>query len=158
MVACARYRQMTLERILQAAVNSMIRGKRTPHCYHAHVHGKGYVNDGTIAADRADYLRQLERDAQSEIDNVRYASGYAEPGYDAPEKGVVLANWNTLPRDLDRILERAGYAIEWSDEWSECENCNRIVRTSPDSYGWRQSFVIYKDFEPVCARFRVERF
>lgn len=50
---------MTLERILKAAVNSMITGHHSPHCFRAHVIGKGYVNDGSAEYDRADYIRQL---------------------------------------------------------------------------------------------------
>lgn len=127
---------MRLERILQAAVNSMVHGHHAPHCYSAHVVGRGYVNDGSKVYDRADYLRQLERSAQSEVDNMGFAPDYAEPGYDTPAKGVLFANWNCLPENLDRILERAGYAVEWSDEWTMCEDCQRAFRTSADSFCW----------------------
>lgn len=141
---------MTLEFILKAAVSSMIKGHHTPHCYSAHIPGKGYVNDGNREDLRADYLRQLERDAKSEIDNLTYATGYAEPGYTDPEKGVVLLNWNKFPRGLDDILERAGYAIEWSDEWSTCSDCGKLVRTSPDGYSWQPSYRIMNECEIVC--------
>ncbi len=128
---------MTLETILNAAVSSMITGHHSPHCYSAHVIGKGYVNDGNAHLfDRADYLRQLERSVRSEIDNMRFAPGYAERGYDVPTKGVLFADWNKFPRDFDKVLERAGYAVEWSDEWSQCDDCQRAFRTSADSYCW----------------------
>lgn len=134
---------MKLETILSAAVSSMIRGHHAPHCFTAHVPGRGYVNDGsnTLGFDRADYLRQLERAAQSEIENLGFADHYSEPGYSDPEKGIVWVNWNCLPRGLDRILERAGYAVEWSDEWSTCDDCGGAVRTQPDSYSWECSYV-----------------
>lgn len=144
---------MTLERILKAAVASMITGHHVPHCYSAHVVGEGYVNkgDGTTARhDRADYLRQLEQTATSEVENLGYAPSYAEPGYTNPEKGVIWANWNNLPRDLDRVLERAGYAVEWSDEWANCDDCQRAVRTSPDSYGYQPYYVFVDDCTIVC--------
>jgi hypothetical protein len=143
---------MTLERILSAAKNSMLgpNAKRQPHCYRAHVPGKGYVNDGALVADCAEFERQLERDVQSEIDNIGYASEYAEPGYTQPAKGIVFANWNVFPRGLDSILERAGYEIEWSDEWSTCEDCGRAVRTSADSYGWTRSYVIMGEGSLLC--------
>jgi hypothetical protein len=143
---------MTLERILSAAKSAMCapNAKRAPHCYSAHVQGRGYVNDGSILDTRADYLRQLASSVQSEIDNIGWAEGYAEPGYDAPRNGVVLANWNVFPRDFDRVLERAGYAIEWSDEWSTCDSCNRIVRTSADSYGWTRSYYLANECEIIC--------
>lgn len=143
---------MTLEWILTAAINSMIRGHHVPHCYRAHVLGKGYVNDGSDPRTRADYLVQLERDARYEVDNIGYASDYAEPGYTAGPRGIVLANWNRFPRGLDRVLERAGYTVEWSDEWSTCEDCGKLVRTSADSYGWHASYVLVDGCEIVCAQ------
>lgn len=142
---------MTLERILTAAVRSMIDGKRAPHCFSAHVLGRGYVNDGSAVFDRADYLRQLQRSAESEIENMGYAEGYAEPGYTQPAKGVLMANWNCLPRDLDRLLERAGYAIEWSDEWTVCEDCNKALRTEPNGYDWRPAYTIVDECAIVCT-------
>lgn len=141
---------MTLDRILKAAVASMITGHHAPHCYTAHVVGKGYVNDGSLVYDRADYLRQLERDATSEVENMGYAPSYAELGYDQPAHGVLWANWNKLPRNLDRILERAGYAVEWSDEWTTCDDCNRAVRTQPDSHDWRPGYSLSDSGEILC--------
>lgn len=132
---------MTLERILQAAVNSLSQGKRKPHCFSAWVKGKGYVNDGTLAEDMPEYTRQAISAAQTEVDNIGYAAEYAEPGYSNPKCGILFANWNNLPRNLDSILERLGYAIEWSDEWGFCDDCGRAFRTSPDSYSWQRNSV-----------------
>lgn len=140
---------LSFERIMRAAIDSMIRGHHAPFCYRAHVSGKGYVNEGDPAT-RADYLRQLERSATSEAENAGYARDYAEPGYTAGPKGIVLANWNVFPRELGDTLERAGYSVEWSDEWSTCDDCNRLVRTSADSYGWRASFKLVYGCEIVC--------
>jgi hypothetical protein len=130
---------MTLERILAAAVNAMIRGKRSAYCFSAHVPGQGYVNDGSAAYDRADYLRQLERTARGEVENMGSAPHYCEPGHDQPAKNraVLLANWNSLPSDLGDLLEKAGYKTEWSDEWTTCDDCGGCYRTQPDSHGWR---------------------
>jgi hypothetical protein len=135
---------MTLEYILRAAVHAMIYQGRKAHCYRAHVPGEGYVNDGTFRTfgTRADYLRQLKRSAQSEIESMGYAQTYAEPGYTQPKRGVVWANWNVLPRGLDSILERAGYAVEWADEWTTCSDCYRAIRTEPDGYDWKPGYVI----------------
>lgn len=141
---------MTLEYILRAAVRSMIHGHHAPHCYSAHVQGKGYIDRGDDPETRPEFLRQLERDATSEIENATYAPGYAEPGYSDPARGVVFADWNCLPRELDRILERAGYEIQWPDEWSTCDDCQKAVRTSPDSYSWRRSFYMPDDCTIVC--------
>lgn len=117
---------MTLERIFRAALNDMHAGRVEPHC-------------GAPA----------RKDEYSSLSEVEWAPGYAEPGYDEPKHGVVLANWNGYPSRLTDILEKAGYAIEWSDEWTSCENCGKVFRTSPDSYGWQMSGVI-EDGGAVC--------
>ena len=130
---------MKLETILKASVNSMIHGHHEAHCYSAFKQGHGYTNRGKTIEDRPDYLRQLERDATSEVGNMGYATEYAEPGYDKPKKGILFANWNTLPRDLDTILEKLGYAIEWSDEWEVCE-CMKAFRLVADSFCWEPAY------------------
>jgi len=135
---------MTFEYIMRKSLS------RPAHCYSAHVPGKGYVNRGDDPSTRADYDRQRVQTALSEIDNVTWAPGYAEKGYDDPKRGVLFANWNYFARGLDSILERAGYAIEWSDEWATCADCNRAVRTSGDSYFWQPSYIWQNDCEIVC--------
>lgn len=123
---------------------------RQPHCFSAHVVGKGYVNRGDDPATREEYLRQYHRTAESEIENMQYAADYAEPGYSTPEKGILFANWNRFPSKATDLLERAGYAIEWSDEWSLCDDCGKAVRTSPDSYSWSNSYAIVGECSIVC--------
>ena len=76
---------------------------------------------------------------------------YSEPGYDA-ESTVLFADWNSegkwnqenskydktsklLPL-LCELAEKVGFAIEWSDEWETCQDCQGAFRTSADSYGW----------------------
>lgn len=76
-----------------------------------------------------------------------FASGVAEPGYE--DKPVILANWNYVPGKMFDALENHGFACEWSDEWMTCPGCDKIVRTSPDSYGWNPSYVEI-DSEYVC--------
>ncbi len=74
--------------------------------------------------------------------------GYAEPGYTDPEYLVLLDNWNrygNYGREIIKLLETCGCAIEWSDEWIECYDCYKIVRTSPDSYGWTRSYVHWEE-------------
>lgn len=102
---------------------------REAHCYH----GKDRV-----------------RSAESEIECMNYSREYAEPGYTQPDKGILFANWNVFPTKVTDILERYGYSIEWSDEWSTCGNCNKAVRTSPDSYGWTPQYLIVNDCEIIC--------
>lgn len=115
---------------------------RPAHCFSAFVPGQGYVNDGSRVDLHDDYEKQRQRRAESEIENMGFAPKYAEPGYDDPIKGILFADWNVFARGVDRILERAGYAIEWSDEWTTCGDCGNAVRTQPDSWIWKPSYVI----------------
>jgi hypothetical protein len=88
--------------------------------------------------------------------------GYAEPGYDDNEIAVVTGNWNVGPdkewvpsefvdpnhEDTEegevlttgRALELLGVELEWSDEWTTCCDCNKLVRTQPNSYSWKRSY------------------
>jgi len=89
-------------------------------------------------------------------------NGYAEPGYETLENGVVvLANWNEHARGeakaertmsrLVNILEHFGAELEWSDEWAVCE-CGKCVRTSPDSHGWKRYFWLNESAsEIICG-------
>lgn len=127
---------MSPQLILKASINDMIKGRRAPHCFSAHVIGQGYVNKGENPDTRADYLRQLERDATNEAENMGYSPSYAELGHTQPRKGILFANWNKFPSNIDKLLKRAGYEIEWNDEWTTCEDCNKAFRTEADSYCW----------------------
>lgn len=103
------------------------------------------------------------------LEEISWAPGYAEPGYEDPKdkKGVYLGNWNApdyydpvqrcridypdghlLPR-LKEALEKAGADTEWEDEWACCDDCGRIARTIPDWIGW-QSVLIYNLSEGSC--------
>jgi len=130
---------MKLETILNAAKHAMLKGRHSPHCYSAHVIGEGYVNKGQPQHDRADYLRQLERTVQSEIENMGFASDYAELGYTKPSRGILFANWNCFPSRFDDLLEKLGFAVEWNDEWIVC-GCLKAFRTEADSYVWTPSY------------------
>ena len=76
-------------------------------------------------------------------------SGCVEPGYD--DKPVALGNWNNIPEKVSKALEFMGYEIEWEDEWTSCGGCGKLVRTSPNSYGWSQYFAILNDCELICG-------
>lgn len=97
---------------------------------------------------------------------ITWSPGYAEPGYDAPENGVLFANWNAETRynetthkfetvddtmsRIAKVAETAGYETEWYDEWSTCGDCGLAVRTSPDSYSWQPSYVVLNECELLC--------
>jgi len=103
-------------------------------------------------------LDRIMQDGRWDID---WAAEYVEPGHTAGSHGILFADWNNEQRratDAERadgqywidvsdfrsrfarILERAGYACEWSDEWTICA-CGKAVRMTADSWDWRPSFV-----------------
>jgi len=82
---------------------------------------------------------------QYPMDNINSSHGYAEPGYTDTPKGILLANWNNVSKRVQCILERAGYSLEWEDEWCTCSGCGKAVRTQADSYQWQQSFWMPED-------------
>jgi hypothetical protein len=110
------------------------------------------------AALEAAKRRCKNDEAQSRLEDVQlHCKGYAEPGYTDPASGVIaLGNWNdiskwnekkqsfdhvdsTLPRLADNF-EKLGVELDWSDEWKACDECFKLVRTSPDSYGWQRHY------------------
>jgi len=82
---------------------------------------------------------------------------YAGEGNDGIECAAT-GNWNTvteynvemkqrvtvpggdLPARLLKVLEKLGVECEWSDEWTTCCECGRLLRTNPDSWGFRPYF------------------
>lgn len=87
-----------------------------------------------------------------------HSCGYAEKGYDDPESGLIATgNWNRvsqynretqrvesisdLPERVGKCLEKLGVELEWSDEWSCCDDCSKLIRTQPDSHFWTPSYV-----------------
>ena len=41
----------------------------------------------------------------SAIEDMGFAFEYAEPGYTNPAKGILFADWNLFPKNLDSLLE-----------------------------------------------------
>jgi hypothetical protein len=93
---------------------------------------------------------------RSQIDSFTVCTqGYAEPGYSDPASGIIVfGNFNAItkytgnkfitiddaPARLAKLLEKLGVELEWSDEWTTCNQCGRAVRTKPDSYSWQPSY------------------
>lgn len=70
------------------------------------------------------------------------AEGYGEPGYTDPKAGVLIGDWNAIPSEVCRVLERSGFELEWSDEWTiHYEGDGKAYRVSADSYGWQPSLI-----------------
>ncbi len=78
--------------------------------------------------------------------DAEWTSHYGEPGYTA-DKGIILANWNNVPKNIATTLEGEGYSLEWSDEWMIDYNNSKAYRTSPDSYHWQCQVRITRDGE-----------
>lgn len=74
--------------------------------------------------------------------DAQWCSYYGEPGYSDPARGVILANWNDIPKWVGDYLEAAGFECEWSDEWWIDSNRDKAYRTEPSSYGWRPTAVL----------------
>lgn len=103
------------------------------------------------------------KEGRDRIAEVEFYSAYAEPGYDGDK--IAVGNWNAIskwykaggesvdidntPERLGNLLEKMGYDLVWSDEWVACLHCNKLVRTTPDSYSWKASYNLI-DYEPFC--------
>ena len=88
-----------------------------------------------------------------------HTEGYAEPGYSSKHGIVATGNWNEIsewkegeskvlditPSLVAARLEKLGVDLEWSDEWEACCECRKLVRTSPDSYGWKRAYWMSDD-------------
>src|SRR5208337_4570393 len=72
------------------------------------------------------------REGRGRVEDVQlHYAGVAEPGYD---------NHDIVTR-LGDVLSKLGVELEWEDEWATCDECMKLVRTSPDSYSWQRSYV-----------------
>lgn len=78
-----------------------------------------------------------------------YYTGIAEKGYDDQE--MICANWNNNER-IGVWIEKHFPDIElsWDDEWTNCSNCYKAVRTLPDCYSWTPSYLWASDCEILC--------
>lgn len=104
--------------------------------------------------------------AKSHLELITFhTAGYAEPGYQDPESGVIATgNWNDISEYVDGKhntiddapawlcdqLEEMDVEIEWSDEWERCEDCAKLVRTTADSYRWQRAWAELDD-DVVCV-------
>ena len=56
-----------------------------------------------------------------------------------------------IPRRLAKALEKLGIPCEWSDEWTTCCGCGRLIRTQPDSYAYEPQYVLHNG-EITCVK------
>jgi hypothetical protein len=83
--------------------------------------------------DQLEFEDILSKDPLStNIGDVNYSDHYAEPGYEQPINGILIAtNWNAWSNDCLQSLEKSSYSLECEDT---CTNCNGLVRVIPNSY------------------------
>ncbi len=104
---------------------------------------------------------------QNYIEEIQlHYNGYGESGYSDPSCGLIATgNWNEiteydkqtksrkvvsdLPKRIGDLFEKMGIECEWSDEWSTCGDCGKLIRTQADSYCWLPSYKYY-DGEISC--------
>ncbi len=101
---------------------------------------------------RAQKIVEIASSMCSQMDHVSlHTDGYAEPGYTDPKSGVIaLGNWNDqtdddTPGRVAKLLEKLGVELEWEDEWTTCCDCRKLVRTSPNGYGWSAAYWSHAD-------------
>lgn len=109
-----------------------------------------------IACEMAEKVAGWE--TRCRMEEIQLHHGYAEPGYTDPKCGIIATgNWNditkwdkvtgntlisNLPSRVCALLEKMGVEIEWSDEWCDCNDCGKLIRTSGYSYSWQPSYVV----------------
>jgi hypothetical protein len=81
--------------------------------------------------------------------DVDGACTYGEPGYSDPVAGILFADWNDAPSWLRDGLERRGFELEWSDEWTIVHESGKAYRTSPDCYSWTPYYVHTEDGDVI---------
>lgn len=94
--------------------------------------------------------RKLLDGLMEKYPDIIYYTGKAEMGYD--DKPTLLFNWNRVKNynKWESILESKGIELDWDDEWTNCFHCNKLIRTTGDSYGWEPSYIWLNDYEIVC--------
>lgn len=135
--------------------------------------------DGDEEKAKAELLDLMQSIMERGEELWQWASEYAEPGYGKPEHGILFGDWNearfrkpvvdpvtckgvrprkytppvhSLSSRVSELVEATGLDIEleWDDEWSMCDECNRAVRTSEDSYFWKPAYAIIGECSLVC--------
>ena len=129
------------------------------------------LTDPPSAEDQQLCLSLMQKAEEAAGSWVSTATHYSEPGYEA-ESTILFANWNSegkwnqetreyettsnLMPLLCELAEKVGFAIEWSDEWSMCDDCQGAFRISGDSYSWTMYGYVTEDGDAVCGNCIIE--
>ena len=98
----------------------------------------------------------------SQLDEIHFYEG-DDNTY--TQSDVAIGNWNE-PDDYHPVakkrfpvsdiltlvadhLDRHGWDIDWDDNYVVCTECNRLLRSQPDSYGWQRPYITIHD-GPLC--------
>lgn len=91
-------------------------------------------------------MKKLNEKQQQLLEKLYELLEYGYTGEYEGEFFIVVDSWdekNTieegLEMSLEKLLTELGY--DWTnwgfaDEFSRCDSCNKIIRTSPDGYNW----------------------
>ncbi len=104
------------------------------------------------------------KEGRIRLEDIQFFTEYAEPGYLCTSGVIAAGNWNKCSKYANKerivtdssskqfgdMLEKMGIDIEWSDEWSSCNDCNGLVRTQPDGNWWEPHYHIL-DGEILCS-------
>lgn len=63
---------------------------------------------------------------------------------------VYLGKDATMER-VGALAEKAGYSIEWSDQWDICGECDKVFRNTGDSYGWTMYGTYLDGVGDICG-------
>jgi hypothetical protein len=90
----------------------------------------------------------VEEVREEYIVEMSWYPGYAN-GDDSGHKGIIAANWNRVSNRIQRLVEAAGFTIEWCDAVCACGGCYKAIQTQPSHYGWKPEFV-QTDGDVLC--------
>jgi hypothetical protein len=122
-----------------------------------------------IAAAKNDAERQDDK-LGYRFDDIQVYVGKQASEYNS--ECVVVGDWNditkynpitrqseivcNLPRRLEKVLEKLSCELEWPDATCACSDCNKLVSTTPDSFGWTPRYVL-GDAELLCLECAEEK-
>ena len=79
---------------------------------------------------------------------------YCEPGYSTEKPdGVLFGDWNPLYKpEYEGFLNSLEdhFELDWSDEYTSCEECGKYFRTTGNCYQWTMYGIIREGF-CVCG-------
>lgn len=66
------------------------------------------------------------------------------------QKAICRMPFKGWPAQEGYVREYAPERLAWEDEWTECGDCGKLVRTSGDCYSWQPHYAILGDCDLIC--------